>query len=307
MEIHFAPIQGNTDAAYRNTHAAMFTPADFYYTPFIRLEHGEIRQRDLKDISPEMNQTVTPIPQIIFRDKEELTVLVKKLYDLGWRRIDLNMGCPFPLQTAKGRGAALAGNAQMAREVAEITNAYPDVEFSVKMRLGLKDADEWKTVVPILNNARLRHITLHPRVAAQQYGGEPDIEKFGEFYAECKIPLIYNGDITDMESYNRIATRFPNLKGIMIGRGLLARPSLTNELQSGREIPHEERIRLLLDFHRRLLSHYREILCGDAQILGKIKPFWEYSETEIGRKPWKAIRKAVNMAKYQTAVALISE
>lgn len=307
MEIHFAPIQGNTDAAYRNTHAELFKPADFYYTPFIRWEHDGIRPRDIKDISTESNPVVKPIPQIIFRDDKELQSLVSALYEMGERRIDLNMGCPFPLQTARGRGAALAGNADMAREVVRITQDYPDVEFSVKMRLGFKDPDEWRNTLPVLNEAKLRHITLHPRFAAQQYGGEPDLDRFAEFLSLSEIPVIYNGDITDLGKYEEIVKRFPGIKGVMIGRGLIARPTLTEEIAESKEMPREERLQKLLRFHRSLLNHYREILCGDAQILGKIKPFWEYSEQEIGRKPWKAIRKAVNMAKYQTAVAMISD
>ena len=59
-------------------------------------------------------------------------------------------------------------------------------------------------------------------------------------------------------------------------------------------------------FHDALLDHYRESLVGgDHQVLDKIRPFWEYAEAEIGRKSWKAIRKASNMAKYETAVASI--
>ncbi len=61
----------------------------------------------------------------------------------------------------------------------------------------------------------------------------------------------------------------------------------------------------MLGFHRELLDHYTSILCGDSQIISKIKPFWEYAEAEIGRKAWKAIRKAGNMAKYHSAVAMI--
>ncbi len=61
----------------------------------------------------------------------------------------------------------------------------------------------------------------------------------------------------------------------------------------------------MLKFHRDLLHHHESTLCGDSQILSKIKPFWEYAEAEIGRKPWKAIKKASNMAKYHSAVATI--
>lgn len=306
MKVHFAPLQGNTDAAYRNTHASMFTPAEAYYTPFIRLESGDIRKRDLKDISQEENPTVKPVPQIIFRDAAELNTLTERLHRLGERRMDLNMGCPFPPQTSKGRGAALAGNAAMAAEVTALTKNHPDIDFSVKMRLGMREPDEWRQTLPLLNEARLTHITLHPRVAAQQYGGETNLGQFGEFLRENAHRTIYNGDIRTPEDILRLQERFPGLEEVMVGRGLIARPSLTNELAEGKEWEPERRLEALLGFHRALLDHYRQTLCGDQQVLTKIRPFWEYSEAEIGRKPWKAIRKATSMAKYLSAVALIN-
>ena len=61
----------------------------------------------------------------------------------------------------------------------------------------------------------------------------------------------------------------------------------------------------MIDFHSRLFDQYSALLCGESQVLSKIKPFWEYAEEEIGRKPWKAIRKAGTMPKYLSAVATI--
>lgn len=325
MKIEFAPVQGHTDSAYRDTHAAIYGSADEYYTPFIRKEKEGIRPRDLRDAADALRSGETDLPlvtpQIIFRDDEELSFLVENLHKEGHRRIDLNMGCPFPLQTAKGRGAALAGYAEMARRVAEITEQYPDIRFSVKMRLGLKDPDEWKQTLPELNKARLDHITLHPRVAAQQYGGSVDLSRFRDFLEMSANPVIYNGDILspslsapDTEEEDDVISadwyRFrehPRFAGIMIGRGLLGRPSLAAEIRDGEEWDREKRLRKMLDFHRRLLHHYSDNLCGDSQVLSKIKPFWEYAEREIGRKPWKAIKKASNMAKYRSAVAMIED
>ncbi len=61
----------------------------------------------------------------------------------------------------------------------------------------------------------------------------------------------------------------------------------------------------MLSFHRNLLDYYSSTLCGETQLISKIKPFWEYAEDEIGRKAWKAIKKATNLAKYHSAVAMI--
>ena len=91
----------------------------------------------------------------------------------------------------------------------------------------------------------------------------------------------------------------------MIGRGIIGRPSLAEELRQGREWDRAQRIEKMLEFHRLLLSHYEETLCGDSQLISKIKPFREYAEDEIKRKAWKAIKKASNIAKYHSAVAMI--
>lgn len=173
------------------------------------------------------------------------------------------------------------------------------------MRLGVDKPDEWKTLLPYLNQLDLDHVTLHPRVAKQQYGGEVDLFQFDEFLKSSKNPVVYNGDLRTPADIVKIETKFPDIKGIMLGRGVLGRPTLIEEGISGIELEYETRLSRMIEFHRILFSHYSSVLCGDTQIINKIKPFWEYSEEEIGRKAWKAINKSSNLAKYQSAVALI--
>ena len=91
----------------------------------------------------------------------------------------------------------------------------------------------------------------------------------------------------------------------MLGRGLLGRPSLAAEVTAGEGWTRERRIEEMLRFHDALMAYYEETLCGESQLLSKIKPFWEYAEEEIGRKAWKAIKKAATLPKYRTALALI--
>lgn len=305
MNLYFAPVQGHTDAAYRHFHSKIYGGNLTYYTPFIRLENNSLRPRDLKDLNSALNSNCHLVPQIIFRDQKELTSLVDILKREGWKEIDLNMGCPFPLQTGHGRGAATISNEDLAKAVVECVNDNPDISFSVKMRLGMKDQDEWQKLLPYLNQVKLHHITLHPRVAKQQYGGEVNFEEFAKFLELGKNPVVYNGDIKSPEEAKEIKDKFPGIAGIMIARGALGRPSLFAEIVMGDEMMHEERIAKMLEFHRLLFNHYSSVLCGDSQIISKIQPFWEYSEQEIGRKAWKAIKKASNIAKYQSAVALI--
>lgn len=305
MKFHFAPVQGHTDAAYRHFHALNFGNHTEYYTPFIRLEKGGLRNRDLKDFTSGLNEISGVVPQIIFRDRDELNSLVKLLKENGASAIDLNMGCPFPLQTGHGRGAATIANTQLVQSVEEMVNTNPDIKFSVKMRLGLVDPDEWHILLSHLNNIPLSHIAVHPRVAKQQYNGDLYLDRFGELLGASKNPVVFNGEIHTPDDIRHIIETFPQINGIMIGRGLLARPSLVAEYIAGEEIEKEQRLKLLLKFHRQLLDFYESTLCGDSQIISKIKPFWEYTEKEIGRKAYKAIKKASNIAKYHSAVATV--
>ncbi len=301
-----APVQGHTDAAYRHFHASRYGGVDVYYTPFIRLERGEVRARDLKDAFGLLSQETPAVAQVIFRDESELTALVGKMKSEGATHIDINMGCPFPLQTSKGRGAATVARMECHEAVKRVVEGNPDTRFSVKMRLGLTDHDEWKKLLPVLNQLKLEHIAVHPRVAKQQYGGELDLDSMREIVAESRNPIVFNGEIHTPSDASERLEMFPEVAGIMIGRGLLGRPSLAAEIATGEEWSHERRLEGMLRFHRVLLHHYEETLCGDHQVLSKIIPFWEYAEQEIGRKAWKAIKKASNMAKYHSAVALIN-
>lgn len=236
---------------------------------------------------------------------EELDILLSNLAEAGAERVNLNIGCPFPLQTGKGRGAGFIRNKEEFEKLPKTLGKHQDITYSVKMRLGFEDPDEWRDIMHILNNLDLKHVDVHPRVARQQYGGELYMDRFRDFLQNSKNPVVFNGEIKTPEDIEKIIATYPEVYGVMTARGILGRPSLIAEFNERREWSREERIEKMLQFHRSLLNHYTETLCGDAQILSKIKPFWEYSETEIGRKAWKAIKKATNIAKYHSAVAMI--
>lgn len=304
MEIYIAPVQGHTDAAWRHFHTKIYGGGYKYFTPFIRCEHGEMRQKDLRDVGNHLNEVLDLEPQVIFRNMEELQILLSTLAEAGAKTVNLNMGCPFPLQTVKGRGAGFIANVAEAGKLPETLAKFPDMKFSVKMRLGMVDPDEWKGIIDVLNSLELDNIYVHPRVARQNYTGELHLDSFGQLLESSRNPVVFNGDIKTPEDIRKIAESFPGIKGVMTARGILGRPSLANEYENG-EWSREARVEKMLEFHRDLLDHYTRCLCGDSQILSKIKPFWEYAEEEIGRKAWKAIRKATSIAKYNAALSQI--
>lgn len=298
-EIHFAPIQGYTEDVYRRLHHEIFGGVDVYYTPFVRMEHGDVRSKDMRDVRPQFNEGVNVVPQVIASGGEELKRLIDKLSPLGYKRIDINMGCPFPLQTKHGRGAGLMTNIDKVREIADVINANTVLQFSVKMRLGLDDNNQWKKVVEVLEDVPLTHITVHPRIATQQYKGELIISSFEELLNATHHSIIYNGELKTVDDIKHIEQVYSDrISGIMIGRGMLARPSLAAEYKNNALLSDAELLSKIRLIHTRLLEHYQNIIPGEEQQLNKIRTFWDYMEETIGRKQWKKIKKAGNMKNY---------
>lgn len=302
IPIHFAPLQGYTDDVYRRIHQKLIGGIQTYYTPFLRMEGGGVRSKDMRDIRPEFNEGVPVVPQIIVKSMKEFEYLTGIVEEKGYTRVDINMGCPFPLQAKHGRGSGLLIHVDIVEEMAKAIASKNHVKFSVKMRLGWENADEWHPVLDILNETPLEQITLHPRIGTQQYKGTVNMEAFNEFYALCKHPVIYNGNVTSIEAIRKLEEKYPKLAGIMIGRGLLARPSLASEYAAGIELPWEKRRLVLLDFHNRMKAHYETTANSEAQVHSRLRLFWEYMEEELGRKVYKKIMKAGNMKNYLSAV-----
>lgn len=297
-----APLQGYTEAPFRHFHSEIYGGAGSltYFTPFVRIEKGEPHPRDMRDVTSPLKANHHLIPQIIFRDAAEFRLLVSALRESGYDRVDLNLGCPFVPQVRKGRGAGMLQAPNRLREIADIMAAdYPDIGFSVKMRLGVSDPAEWRLLMPLINTMPLTHLTVHPRTAAEQYSGPLHPDEFASIADSCVHPLIFNGDITTPEMIDDLRRRFPSLAGVMIGRGLLSRPSIFAEWTSGREWQPAERREAILRLHAAILDHYTRTLSGDTQILAKIKPLWDYFGTDFGRKTVKKLLKSPTLPAYR--------
>ena len=265
--IYAAPLQGFTEVAWRNAHAQCLGGVDAYYTPFVRLEKGEIRNKDRRDVSPEEN-----------------------------------MGCPFPLIVCRGKGAGILSSPEKVEALLEMMKVFPEIRFSVKMRLGGQDAEEWKALVPLLNRSCVTQVTLHPRIGKQQYKGAVDREAFRAFYEACERPLVYNGDLLTVADIREVLEAFPRLKGVMLGRGLLANPALALAFREG-ELSESELKARVAQMHRQMYLYYHRVIeGGEAQLLAKLKTCWEYLLPELDKKQRKAILKSNRLDGYLRAV-----
>ena len=262
--IYFAPLQGYTEAFYRRAHNAIIGGVDEYVTPFLRLEKNELRPKDLRELGRAVHNPPNTVPQVLVKSPEELKTLLAPIEKAGYTKIDLNFGCPFPKVTQHGYGAGILPFPDAVKSVLSALSNYPQINFSVKMRIGLESADELPPLIPLLNDAPLRHVVVHPRLGKQQYSGDLDMESFRFFVQNSVHPVIYNGDIRTIED----ALPYHD---IMIGRGLLANPLLALEIKEG-TIDASSRLTLLMAFHKALVVELQEI----EQPLPKLKTVWDY-------------------------------
>lgn len=296
MQIMFAPMQGYTDAVYRNAHASLAGGVDCYFSPFIRIEKGQVRGRDMRDIELDSNV----VPQIIVSGPDELDRLSDMISERGFSRIDINMGCPHPPQMNHGRGAGLLPCPDKVAALMDAVKAHTETSYSVKMRLGMLSPDECLALLPILNDTPLKHITVHARTAKQMYRGLPQYDAFQAFLEQSANPVIYNGAITCAQDIRDIESRFPSVCGVMIGQGLLARPCLAAEYRSGTTWPQERVERLVWQIHDHVFSHAKLTLQGDSQILARMQSFWQPLENTIPRKHWKQLTKTGSLKNYES-------
>lgn len=307
--IHFAPLQGYTDAVYRRAHARVFGGVEAYYTPFVRLEKEGFRKKDLRDIAPAGNDGCPVVPQLIAATPDEFRALATLFQEQGYTQTDINLGCPFPMQVRQHRGAGLLPFPREVEALLQAVQEFPALQFSVKMRLGWEDASEWEHLLPLLNELPLHHVALHPRVGVQQYKGSLEMEGFARFYEACKHPLLFNGDLLTVADIHSVTDRFPRLQGVMIGRGLLAHPQLAAEYAANQCLTSSELKDKLQAFHALLFDEYSARLeGGDHQVLAKMKALWDYLLPDADKKLRKKVVKSGSLSTYTAAVkALLAE
>lgn len=304
-EIHLAPLQGYTDYIFRNAFGKYFGGIDVYYTPFIRWEKGGCRNKDLRDIQPELNSVPRLVPQILPGSLEEFRFLTEIVRERGYQSVDINLGCPFPLIAGKRKGAGMLPYPDQVREVLKGVNEYPDIRFSLKMRLGWENPCECVDLACVLNSIRLDYITVHARTGKQQYKGGTDPEAFARFSELICHPLFYNGDLCAPEDILHILEKFPLLRGVFVGRGLLSSPWIAKEFKENETFSDEQRMSLCLDFHDELFSAYSRVLQGEVQLLTKMKTLWEYFLPATDRKLLKQIRKSTKLSQYSACINLM--
>ena len=124
------------------------------------------------------------------------------------------------------------------------------------------------------------------------------------FYDACPIPLVYNGDLTTVEEMVAVEREFPRLSGLMVGRGLLAKPWLAEEY-GNENFSSENFYCRVASLHERVFTDYKTLLQGEHQLLTRMMSFWEYLLPDMEKRLRKRLSKSRNVKDYTEAVNLL--
>ena len=291
MTIYFAPMEGITDGILRQTHHRIFGGIDVYCLPFHKLTQSlSLLTREERDISPEENEGLNVLPQALTRDPEQLSAWLYYVSECGYSCADLNIGCPSPTVTKRGRGSGLLQDPGYLRVFLDrvFSNTLP-VSLSVKTRIGYESTEEWPGLAELLADYPFAHVTIHTRTTREQYTGPVHPEAF-ELALQKGIPHpVYNGDLRTTEDVREFANRFPAAEAVMIGRGLLADPALARRIRGGKEASRDELRTWYTALYEGWLNRFDRTIA-----LGRVKKLMEWpAGGDIRRK--RLLRRADNI------------
>jgi tRNA-dihydrouridine synthase B len=300
-----SPLQGFTDFRFRNAFQQHFGGIDTFYSPYIKL-NGKlvIKGSYERDILPENNTTLEVIPQIITNDAEEFLFVANYVQKLGYKELNWNLGCPYPMVAKCGMGSGLIRNTTQIEHILKRVHNETDIIVSMKMRMGYENASEILDVFPILEQYPIKNIAIHARIGKQLYKGGVDLNSFQKCLDHTKLKIYYNGDITSVTKFKEMQDRFPTIDHWMIGRGLIADPFLPSMIKNNTTEYHKNRWEIFEAFHETIYRDYDAYLSGPTPIRMKMLGFWEYFSMSFSnpQKTFKKIKKAGNSKNYEAAV-----
>lgn len=304
MRLYFAPLEGVTSAVYRNAHYRCFSGIDQYYMPFVSpTQHHVNTPRELRDILPEHNGDTPVVPQLLTKCADDFLWAAGDLAAMGYREVNLNLGCPSGTVASKGKGSGFLGHLEdLERFLDQVFQKSP-VSISIKTRLGVQDPDEFYPILELYNRYPVKELTVHPRVQKDIYRNHVRMEHYLYAMEHSKNPLCYNGDLAAAADVAAFSGKYPAIDTIMIGRGLVANPALARQIKGGGAATVEE----LRMFHDMIYEGFAEMMNSRRNAMIRMKEVWYYHVHlfDDAEKHIKRLRKATVPSEFEASAAAI--
>lgn len=223
-----APMEDVTDVVFRHVVANAAKP-DVFFTEFTNSESycHSVAKESLRGRLT-FTEDEQPIVAHIWGDNPEyFRQMSIGMAEMGFKGVDLNMGCPAPNVFKHGRGSGLILRPDVAAELIQAAKAG-GLPVSVKTRLGHRHVSEWKEWLGHLLRQDIANLSIHLRTKTEMSKVDahweliPEILKLRDEIAPQTLITI-NGDIADYKVGKELADKY-GVDGVMIGRGIFHNP-----------------------------------------------------------------------------------
>ena len=193
--------------------------------------------------------------QLFGSDPKIISEQAKRIEDLPFQILDINMGCPVPKVVKNGEGSALMKNPKLVFEIVSQLVKAIEKPVTVKIRKGFDD-DHINAVeiAKIAEEAGASAVAVHGRTREQYYSGEADWDIIRQVKEAVSIPVIGNGDVTDGKDAQRMFEE-TECDGVMIGRGAQGNPWIFQDLIHFEETGQEPKKRSAGEVREMMLRH----------------------------------------------------
>ncbi|MGO1999563.1 MAG: tRNA dihydrouridine synthase [Staphylococcus saprophyticus] len=254
-----APMEDVTDVVFRHVVSEAGRP-DVFFTEFTNTE-SYCHPEGVHSVRGRLTFTEDeqPIVAHIWGDKpDHFREMSIGMAEMGFKGIDLNMGCPVPNVATKGKGSGLIQRPEIAAEIIQAAKAG-GIPVSVKTRLGYSEIDEWRDWLRHVFEQDIANLSIHLRTRREMSKVDAHWELIGEIkkLRDEIAPdtlLTINGDIPDRKTGLELAEKY-GIDGVMIGRGIFHNPYAFEK--EPREHTSEELLGLLR-LHLDLFDQYTE-------------------------------------------------
>ncbi|WP_210619575.1 tRNA dihydrouridine synthase [Mammaliicoccus lentus] len=223
-----APMEDVTDIVFRHVVSEAARP-DVFFTEFTNTD-SFCHPEGIDSVRGRLtfSKDEQPIVAHIWGDKpEHFREMSIGMAEMGFKGIDLNMGCPVANVAKKGKGSGLILRPETAAEIIQASKAG-GLPVSVKTRLGYYEIDEWKDWLKHVFEQDIANLSIHLRTRKEMSNADAHwelIEAVKNLRDEIapNTLLTINGDIPDRKTGLELATKY-GIDGVMIGRGIFHNP-----------------------------------------------------------------------------------
>lgn len=168
--------------------------------------------------------------QLFGSEPKIISEQAKRIEELPFQILDINMGCPVPKVVKNGEGSALMKNPKLVYEIIYETVKAVHKPVTAKIRKGFDDSSiNAVEIAKIIEAAGGAAVAVHGRTREQYYSGLADWDIIRQVKEAVSIPVIGNGDVNSAEKALAMMQQ-TGCDGVMIGRGAQGNPWIFSEL-----------------------------------------------------------------------------